>query len=169
MPFSAPHRRIRGQPGPVRVPQWPDRSGRAGGSEQAVPGGRGRARRGLSKPDSHAGKAEHFHRVSGGVPRPGRLGQPSRSNRSTRMHGGRPYQVYFDRSLPAQWKAKEAEYAVELARATRTRGAHGGFRRARSRTERARPRDARASRPERATSATVNGVMPPRAAGFRGS
>ena len=32
------------------------------------------------------------------------------------MHGGRPYQVYFDRFTPAQWREKEAEYAAELAR-----------------------------------------------------
>jgi hypothetical protein len=32
------------------------------------------------------------------------------------MHGGQPYQVYFDRFTPAQWKEKEADYAAELAR-----------------------------------------------------
>jgi hypothetical protein len=32
------------------------------------------------------------------------------------MHGGRPYQVYFDRFTPGQWKTREAEYAVEMAR-----------------------------------------------------
>jgi uncharacterized protein len=32
------------------------------------------------------------------------------------VHGGRHYQVYFDRFTPAQWKEKEAEYAAELAR-----------------------------------------------------
>lgn len=32
------------------------------------------------------------------------------------MHGGRHYQVYFDRFTPAQWKEREAEYAAELAR-----------------------------------------------------
>ena len=32
------------------------------------------------------------------------------------MHGGRPYQVYFDRFTAAQWKEKEADYAAELAR-----------------------------------------------------
>jgi DUF1680 family protein len=32
------------------------------------------------------------------------------------MHGGRSYQVYFDRFTPAQWTAKQAEYAAELAR-----------------------------------------------------
>ncbi len=32
------------------------------------------------------------------------------------MHGGRPYQVYFDRFTPAQWKEKEAAYSAELAR-----------------------------------------------------
>jgi hypothetical protein len=32
------------------------------------------------------------------------------------MHGGRTYQVYFDRFTPAQWEAKQAEYAAELAR-----------------------------------------------------
>lgn len=32
------------------------------------------------------------------------------------MHGGRPYQVYFDRFSPAQWKEKEADYSAELAR-----------------------------------------------------
>ena len=32
------------------------------------------------------------------------------------VHGGRPYQVYFDRFTAAQWKEKEADYAAELAR-----------------------------------------------------
>ncbi len=32
------------------------------------------------------------------------------------LHGGRHYQVYFDRFTPAQWREKEAEYAAELAR-----------------------------------------------------
>jgi hypothetical protein len=32
------------------------------------------------------------------------------------MHGGRPYQVYFDRFTPVQWKEKEADYSAELAR-----------------------------------------------------
>jgi len=32
------------------------------------------------------------------------------------MHGGRHYQVYFDRFTPAQWQEKEAGYAAELAR-----------------------------------------------------
>src|ERR1035438_1072639 len=32
------------------------------------------------------------------------------------MHGGRPYEVYFDRFTPAQWTLKQAEYAAELAR-----------------------------------------------------
>jgi DUF1680 family protein len=32
------------------------------------------------------------------------------------MHGGRHYQVYFDRFTPEQWQAREAEYAAELAR-----------------------------------------------------
>ena len=32
------------------------------------------------------------------------------------MHGGRHYEVYFDRFSPAQWKEKEADYAAELAR-----------------------------------------------------
>jgi hypothetical protein len=32
------------------------------------------------------------------------------------MHGGRSYQVYFDRFTAAQWKEKEADYAAELAR-----------------------------------------------------
>ena len=32
------------------------------------------------------------------------------------MHGGRSYQVYFDRFTSAQWKEKEADYAAELAR-----------------------------------------------------
>jgi hypothetical protein len=32
------------------------------------------------------------------------------------MHGGRHYQVYFDRFTPAQWKEKEADYAADLAR-----------------------------------------------------
>jgi len=33
-----------------------------------------------------------------------------------KMHGDRRYQVYFDRFTPAQWKAKEEDYAVEQAR-----------------------------------------------------
>ncbi|MGO8926201.1 MAG: beta-L-arabinofuranosidase domain-containing protein [Limisphaerales bacterium] len=32
------------------------------------------------------------------------------------MHGGRHYEVYFDRFSPAQWKEKEGDYAAELAR-----------------------------------------------------
>lgn len=32
------------------------------------------------------------------------------------MHGDRSYVVYFDRFTPTQWKEKEADYAVELAR-----------------------------------------------------
>ncbi len=32
------------------------------------------------------------------------------------MHGGRSYQVYFDRLTPAQWTVKEADYAAEAAR-----------------------------------------------------
>ena len=32
------------------------------------------------------------------------------------IHGGRHYQVYFDRFTPAQWREKEAEYAAALAR-----------------------------------------------------
>ena len=31
------------------------------------------------------------------------------------VHGGRPYQVYFDRFTAAQWTDKEADYAAELA------------------------------------------------------
>jgi DUF1680 family protein len=32
------------------------------------------------------------------------------------IHGGRHYQVYFDRFTPAQWTVKQAEYAAELTR-----------------------------------------------------
>ena len=32
------------------------------------------------------------------------------------MQGARSYQVYFDRFTPAQWQAKEADYAAQLAR-----------------------------------------------------
>ncbi|MBI4324786.1 MAG: glycoside hydrolase family 127 protein [Chloroflexi bacterium] len=33
-----------------------------------------------------------------------------------KMHGNRPYVVYWDAFTPAQWQAKEAEYKIELAR-----------------------------------------------------
>ena len=32
------------------------------------------------------------------------------------LHGDHPYQVYFDRFTPAQWKVREADYAADLAR-----------------------------------------------------
>ncbi len=52
---------------------------------------------------------------------PGMFRIPSGSQAVTlepfyQMHGGRHYQVYFDRYTPAQWKQKEADYAAELAR-----------------------------------------------------
>lgn len=33
-----------------------------------------------------------------------------------KIHGGRPYTVYWDAFTPAQWQAKQAEYQAELAR-----------------------------------------------------
>ena len=33
-----------------------------------------------------------------------------------KMHGNRHYVVYWDLFTPAQWQAREAEYAAELAR-----------------------------------------------------
>ena len=47
---------------------------------------------------------------------PGALGEIIKFEPFYAMHGGRHYQVYFDRFTPAQWKEKEAEYAAELER-----------------------------------------------------
>lgn len=57
------------------------------------------------------------------VARPGALRVPGEGAVAVRlepfykMHGGRPYVVYWDLLGPDEWKAKEAEYLAEVARA----------------------------------------------------
>jgi DUF1680 family protein len=72
------------------------------------------------------------------------------------MHGGRPYQVYFDRFTPVQWKEKEADYSAELARQ-------------RALAARTAITLCEASRRRQVSSATASGVTRPAAAGSRGN
>ena len=63
-----------------------------------------------------AGKPNTFHRLGGRHSALRARRAASRWSRSMPCTAAGHYQVYFDRFTPAQWKAKEAEYAAELAR-----------------------------------------------------